>query len=99
MKTKITRNDLKHQNVFSAGYCKLQTLLACVSPSYYNKGVYGWNYDVYVFDNCYIATGYRGMPGKQLDYKLCRKYEGLAQAALWEERPALLQEFLKEINK
>lgn len=97
MKTKITRKDLQGQNVFSCGYCELQTLLACASPRYYNAGVYGWNYDVYDFDNCYIATGYRGMPGKQLDYELCRKYEELARAASWEERPELLQEFLQTI--
>lgn len=98
MKTKITRNDLRGANVFSIGYCELQTLFSSVSPRYYNSGVYGWNYDVYEFDNCYIATGYRGMPGKRLDYELCRKYEEMARNATWEECPALLQEFLRAIN-
>lgn len=99
MKTKITRNDLKGQNVFSVGYCELQTLLACASPQYYNAGVYGWNYDVYSFDNCYIATGYRGTPGKRINYELCKKYEEMAQNASWDERRELLKEFIQIINE
>lgn len=59
MKTKITRNDLRGQNVFSAG--------------------------------C-------GMPGKRLDYELCRRYEELARVLTREQRPALLEEFLSIIN-
>lgn len=62
-KRKVTGKWLKDNlNCISVGYCDLQYLLQYESPLYYNCGVYGWNYDVYVIGNYALCTGYRGMP-------------------------------------
>lgn len=86
MKFKITRKELKENyRCVSVGYCDLQYLLYYCSPIAYNSGVYGWNYDVYTFEqystNIAICTGYRGMPGKNL-YTAgisCREWDKKAQ--------------------
>lgn len=53
-----------------AGYCKMQYLLMPFRRKAYTRGTYGWNYDVFepFNDGVVICTGYRGMPGKWLDY-------------------------------
>ena len=66
MKIKVTRNQLKNHyaNIISIPYCELQNLLSYEDATFYNAGVYGWNYDAYpVNENC-IITGYRtfGIP-------------------------------------
>ena len=71
MKFKITKKELKENyRCVYVGYCDLQYLLRNCSPIAYNSGVYGWNYDVYTFEqystNIAICTGYRLMPGKNL---------------------------------
>lgn len=86
MKFKITRRELKENyRCVAAGYCDLQYLLRYCSPIAYNSGKYGWNYDVYTFEqystNIAICTGYRGMPGKNLYTNgiSCREWEQKAQ--------------------
>lgn len=72
MKYHTTTKKIKTAyNCISVGYCELQHLLHLCAPVAYNSGVYGWNYDVYTFanigSNIAICTGYRGMPGKDLN--------------------------------
>lgn len=83
MKRFITRNDIcrRYTKVYKAVYGSLQTTLKERTPSYYNAGVYGWNYDVYEIDpwTC-IITGYR-MPvaGQELNYFECEELEDIAE--------------------
>ena len=74
MKFKTTTKALREgaNNLRYAGYCDLQHLLWNHAPIAYTCGVYGWNYDVYEVYGLTICTGYRSMPGKQL--------EGIAEA-------------------
>ncbi len=74
MKYKITIKALREgaNNLRSAGYCDLQDLLRNHQPIAYTSGVYGWNFDIYEVYGLTICTGYRSMPGKQL--------EGIAEA-------------------
>lgn len=69
MKFKTTTKAIREGagNVCYAGYCDLSYLLREHEPVAYTCGVYGWNYDVYEVYGLTICTGYRGMPGKQLN--------------------------------
>ena len=114
MKFKITRRELKENyRCVSVGYCELQYILRDCSPIAYNSGVYGWNYDVYTFEqystNIAICTGYRGMPGKNL-YTAgisCREWDKKAEEIIlkyqWDDvdkGKEELEKLLKEfINK
>ena len=68
-KIKTTRKQIKNSfsKIFYCGYCDLDEITT-KSPLLYNSGVYGWNYDVYVFGNIAVTTGYRGMFGKRIDF-------------------------------
>ncbi len=113
MKFKIARRELKENyRCVAVGYCDLQYLLRNCSPVAFNSGVYGWNYDVYTFEqystNIAICTGYRGMPGIPIDYNIYTKYEAKAKEIIYGESPYkaqkanldhLIRDFLDEIEE
>lgn len=113
MKFKITRRELKENyRCVAVGYCDLQYLLHYCSPIAYNSGVYGWNYDVYTFEqystNIAICEGYRGYPGIPIDYNIYIKYEAKAKEIIYGDSPCQLQkanlnhlirDFLDEIEE
>ena len=69
-KIHITRGQLLRESdmLGFAPYASLQHLLRFESPTAYNAGDYGWNYDVYSVHGITICTGYRYLPGKRLSY-------------------------------
>lgn len=72
MKLKISNKEIKQRfkNIIVIGYCNAQYLLKGIEPTFYNCGVYGWNYDLYEIDyNTCIITGYRNFPKPTLEYK------------------------------
>jgi hypothetical protein len=82
-KIKVTRKHVNalFRNVYQAGYCELQDILSRSDATYYNCGVYGWNWDGftnYEFDAC-ITTGYRNMTGKRVPAELVKKYSEKAR--------------------
>ncbi len=109
----MTRKEVVNNfnKVYSVSYCGIQYLLRGKNRISYNSGVYGWNYDVFSLDNGNIAicTGYRGMPGKSIDYTIIDKYESKAKSIAedyytdYEKRQKklekLLQKFIEEIQK
>ena len=109
----MTRKEIinNFNKVYSVGYCDLQFLLRGQNRIGYNSGVYGWNYDVFSFDNGNIAicTGYRSTPGERIDYDIIRKYETKAEAIFkdysikYEEQQKklekLIKKFIEEIQK
>ena len=97
MKFKTTAKAIKANGgtIIALGYCEAQRLLACVSPIAYASGVYGWNFDLYEVDGVKICTGYRGMPGVSVPYALVKEFEDRAENVTWDERRALLSEFVK----
>lgn len=98
MKYKTTAKEIKagYYKIISCGYCDLQSLLSYKSPISYNKGYYGWNFDVYDIEGVAIATGYRSMPSKnsKADYNLIREYEERSQGKTAEEKDVLIREFI-----
>lgn len=84
MKTQTTRKYIKalESNIISIGYCDIQHLLTYVDPNYYTSGVYGWNADIYMFNDCMIVTGYRPFGNIHPDYLLIREYDQKAQDIL-----------------
>ena len=104
MKTKITRNELYRffNHVYCTGYCELQYLLYRENARFYNAGTYGWNYDVYVFGDTAIVTGYRPI-GDRIDYDLAAEYDKKAQYIMsydskmsYDEQNAALKELLSD---
>lgn len=113
MSCKTTRKNIAEScYCASAGYCELQHLFRHKSPVYYTSGVYGWNFDAYVFDmhgvRVAITTGYRGTISNcknNLTYGLAREYEAKAREILknsWHEESIkkldeLINEFLAAV--
>lgn len=69
MSAHVTRKFVVNScsNIKKCGYCDLQYLLRYQNPSYFTRGVYGWNFDVYLLPGLTLCTGYRGMPGERLE--------------------------------
>lgn len=86
--------------VFRAPYCSAQMLLSTSDAYYYNKGVYGWNCDMYLLSTAdhhagkpaiWICTGYRNLTGKKIPN--LAEWEERARKADWSEREAIAEEF------
>ncbi len=96
---------MSNGRIWKIGYCQAQYLLGNVEAKKvgYNAGVYGWNYDVYLFRNNVIVTGYRGMFGNSFDYDLLKEYEKKAEAICynydigWKEKSKLIADLLQEL--
>lgn len=56
---KITRSQLTDKPIIKISYCAAHSMLAYSERIGYMSGIYGWNCDVYEFENAYILTGYR----------------------------------------
>lgn len=105
-RTNIKDVKNSYEKVISVNYCGLQNLLRFESPVAYTSGVYGWNADIYEFNNIAIVTGYRPF-GKRINYDILRKYEKKAEqincnySLSWETTKKLINhlliEFLKEL--
>lgn len=82
-KTKTTRKEINNRfsNVWYTGYCDLQHIFSSSDAIYYNCGVYGWNFDVYVdySTDTAITTGYRNMTGERIPAELIEKYSNKAK--------------------
>lgn len=85
MDLKLKKKDVLNENkkVISIGYCSLQYLLRYQDRIGYTTGVYGWNADVYEFDNVVIVTGYRPF-GEGIDSKLVQDYEKKARKIVFD---------------
>lgn len=81
MKIKATRAYIKalYNNVYQCGYGDLQDIMYGENPTYYNCGVYGWNFDCYTNGNIAITTGYRNMTGKKIPKEIINKYSVIAK--------------------
>lgn len=77
MKFKTTSKQMRenYHNAVKLGYCEAQILLSGYEPIAYSAGIYGWNCDYYLVDNLLIVTGYRGLFGRDIPYKIVDKYE------------------------
>ena len=84
MKTQTTKKYINsiEDNIIKIGYCDIQFLLSYVDPNYYTAGVYGWNADVYIFNDCTIVTGYRPFGNIKPSYDLIEKYDNMAHEVL-----------------
>ena len=102
MDIKITKTDLKNNFgiIVSCGYCELQTLLNMKNRVGYNKGVYGWNFDVFDFGGVGLITGYRTRGADvRLSMEFCECWDKRARNATYEERKQILAEFERELQR
>ena len=108
MKTQTTQKYIKaiEDNIIYIPYCNIQHLLHYTDANYYTAGVYGWNADIYIFNDCTIVTGYRPFGNIKPRYDLCREYDDKARAVLedysihWERQRDMVNNLLDEfINK
>ena len=89
MSIKVTRKELNETfNCIGCGYCTAQYLLNYESPTFYNYGVYGWNFSGYILRHSItgktllLTTGYRNMIHSNIvknDYDIISKYEEKAR--------------------
>lgn len=109
MEIKMKKSQVMNcgKKVFSIGYCSLSSLLHCTNRVGYTTGVYGWNADIYEFDNAIIVTGYRPF-GEGVNGKLVAEYEEKAREIVLANRfddfellkkklDVLIKEFLSKI--
>lgn len=105
---KLTRKEvLNNYKCYQVGYCELQYLLYYKNAVGYTSGVYGWNADIYIFDNIAIVTGYRPF-GQHISSELIKKYEQKAQKIVdnyelsYEQKKKkvnkLLEKFIEEVK-
>ena len=78
----IKKENVKNsENIFSVGYCEIQTLLRYEEVFGSSKSEFGWDCNYYIIDDICICTGYRPI-GVNLDYDFNKKYEKLAEDVL-----------------
>lgn len=84
MKLKTTQKAIRngYRKTICIGYCAAQHLLHYKNPTAYTCGVYGWNADIYDFDNIAIVTGYRPFGNIHPDYNVIREYDKKAAAII-----------------
>lgn len=87
MKYKTTKKAVtsNYRNIIKLGAVELYYLLKFTEPVAYTSGVYGWNADVYDFDNVAIVMGYRPFGNIQPDYEIVEKYDQLGKKIYEEE--------------
>jgi hypothetical protein len=84
MKVKYTRQEANNSNEFvlRVPYCDAQYLLDYSREIGYNRGLYGWNWDLYnVNERLNVCTGYRSLVG-HIDSKtraITKKWEEKAK--------------------
>lgn len=89
----LTRKELyqRAHEVYQVGYCDLQNNLGFFEKIGYNAGVYGWNWNAYMFEvndfgrTVIINTGYRNTTGKEIPRAILRKYELKAKKIMQSE--------------
>lgn len=72
---KITRNNIKKNNMVALNYCQCQRVLGLFGGDFkigYNSGVYGWNYDLYEINGVSVVTGYN-VPYKKYNNQELKK--------------------------
>lgn len=107
MKIKITRKEIKEgfRKVYCCGYCDLKPLFTSSDATFYNAGVYGWNYDGVMIDNdTIILTGYRGFFGESLPgkcYNIIRKANKIQNNYNidWKEKAKKIKYYKKQFIK
>lgn len=107
MKFKTTAKAIRENGgkIVAIGYCAAQYLLRYEREIAYTSGVYGWNFDVYDVDGVTVCTGYRGMPGKTVDYDILRDYETRAEKIVldykipYEDQKNAVRALLREMLK
>lgn len=102
MKVRVTQKQIKegYDKILIVGYCDLYYLLRGLDPRYYTCGVYGWNSDIYHYDNrVAICTGYRPFGNVCTNDKgLNTKYNDKARK-IYEDYNTPYQKRIDKINK
>ena len=111
MKYKTTKSAVLngYANTIAVSYCALQTLLRYESESAYTTRREGWGADIYDFGSTAIITGYAPFGKIRADYKICQRYERLAEKITynydlkWDQQKVmmrgLIDEFIAEVLK
>lgn len=102
MKIRITLKQLKQLEKEQPIVAVAQgfSLLEGATAQYYHAGVYGWNFDLFVFDGISIIYGYRySSRFPKIPYEVSHKWDAKARNASWQEKKELLSKFVEEIKK
>ena len=87
-KIHVTRKYLKENYICCGiGYCDASYLLYYYRASFYNAGVYGWNFDAVVFGDYVITTGYRNLIyDNPVDNKLLKELNEKARILIYDNK-------------
>lgn len=102
IKTQIKNKDLKsyaqymNKPIIAAGADALN-IIKKYSPVFYTAGVYGWNADIYIFNDFILAAGYRPPTGSTVPYKIIEKYS-TGKNSTGDHTRAFLNAIKKEFN-
>ena len=97
----------KYNKIIQIGYCKLQNLLTMFEPVACTNSIYGWDADIYVFDDVVIVTGDRPFGNIKPDKDIIKKYndEALQFRKDWrninhkDRFITMLNEFIEEVTR
>ena len=81
MKFKTTKKAVMdgYSFVIETGYCSVYDLLSAENPIAYTCGLYGWNADIYAFDDVAIVTGYRPFGRLKINHETVERYKKAAE--------------------
>ena len=87
-KIHVTRKYLKENYICCGiGYCDASYLLYYYSAAFYNAGVYGWNFDAFVYGDYVITTGYRNLIHDiPVDNKLLKELNEKARILVYDNK-------------
>lgn len=109
MSLRTSKNDvMANFTTINCGYGRLQNLLRFLHPVAHTQGKYGWNADIYIFDNVAFVSGYRSFGQYMASNELLAEYDSKAKA-IWENCSSypqayeavtdLVTEFLNTVNR
>lgn len=104
MKKRITLAEVARYSEYQTTFAVYDgfPLLSVESAQFYHAGVYGWNFDFWIFNGFNIISGYRY---NQKKFKTIPREELLPWIQLynnapgWEERKKLLERWIDEVNE
>lgn len=108
MKVKTTRKQLAETfDCIAVGYSEIPNLLQWEHANFYTCGVYGWNFDAYLFQlksgrEVCVTTGYRGMIDNcknNCSFELYRRYDDKAKKIVYDYESSLSFEQKKAKNR
>lgn len=89
MPVKVTKKEVMYnfRTIIRVGYCELYYLFYYERPRFYTAGVYGWNSDIYTWNDIAIVIGYRPFGNIEPPYSTVDDYNNRARDIIESDIP------------